>query len=361
MKDQKINFRSRNFFTTDSCGRFDTERQATLTGSSYSGVHRSGPLWSVEPEPGSVSRLMPADIMVPLEYKFNLTNIKTGEVLATTKGTKRYVEDGVERVPVKFGRVRGTLFLPSKLNRPAPAIITMYGSTNRGKVPEDRAAMFASRGFASFALAFFGVDDLPEMYSSLDIEYCEEAVDYILGLPEVAGNKVGINGMSKGADVGAAMMMFIGDKVGASVFHGPGYISFPGVFSYKGEVVEKTIIKSMHDIEGGLETLLRSPGRQIHFERSQAPILNLVGEDDAGPRVLANIAFDRARKSGKTNCKLIQYPQTGHLINLPHSPHCGESANPHFEKLNFGGQKQPHSLAQFEAWETTLDFFKKHL
>lgn len=221
--------------------------------------------------------------------------------------------------------------------------------------------MFASRGFASFALAFFGVDDLPEMYSSLDIEYCEEAVDYILGLPEVAGNKVGINGMSKGADVGAAMMMFIGDKVGASVFHGPGYISFPGVFSYKGEVVEKTIIQSMHDIEGGLEALLRSPSRQIHFERSQAPILNLVGEDDAGPRVLANIAFDRARKSGKTNCNIIQYPQTGHLINLPHSPHCGESANPHFEKLNFGSQKQPHSLAQFEAWETTLDFFKKHL
>jgi hypothetical protein len=33
------------------------------------------------------------------------------------------------------------------------------------QVIEDKAAMFASRGFASLALAFFGVKDLPISYA----------------------------------------------------------------------------------------------------------------------------------------------------------------------------------------------------
>ena len=47
---------------------------------------------------------------------------------------------------------------------PFPAVINMYGGINRGQVIEDKSAMFASRGIASLALAFFGVPDLPKKY-----------------------------------------------------------------------------------------------------------------------------------------------------------------------------------------------------
>ena len=38
----------------------------------------------------------------------------------------------------------------------------------RGLVPEDRAAMLASQGYVSLALAYFGVGDLPQVRSNLD-------------------------------------------------------------------------------------------------------------------------------------------------------------------------------------------------
>jgi len=49
---------------------------------------------------------------------------------------------------------------------PFPSLIKIYGGIHRGQVIEDKAALFASRGFASLALAFFGVKDLPISYAT---------------------------------------------------------------------------------------------------------------------------------------------------------------------------------------------------
>ena len=38
-----------------------------------------------------------------------------------------------------------------------------YIRRSRGSVPEDRAALLASKGFVTLALAFFGVDHLPKV------------------------------------------------------------------------------------------------------------------------------------------------------------------------------------------------------
>ncbi len=46
----------------------------------------------------------------------------------------------------------------------------MYGTT--GGLPEYRAAMLASRGFTTLALAYFAHDDLPKSMI-LEIEYFE--------------------------------------------------------------------------------------------------------------------------------------------------------------------------------------------
>ena len=47
-----------------------------------------------------------------------------------------------------------------------PGLIKIYGGIHRGQVIEDKAALFASRGFATLALAFFGVKDLPISYAT---------------------------------------------------------------------------------------------------------------------------------------------------------------------------------------------------
>ena len=73
---------------------------------------------------------------------------------------------------------------------------------------------------------------------------------------------------------------------------------------------------------------------------------------------------ERARTAGKRNIRLVEYPGTGHLIDLPHSPFCSLSKHPMLppdRKFNYGGQPQPQSLAQIEAWKTMFDFFKDNL
>ena len=75
-------------------------------------------------------------------------------------------------------------------------------------------------------------------------------------------------------------------------------------------------------------------------------------------------AIDRAQKSGKSNVKLVEFPETGHLIDLPHCPHVKEAKHPLLppsETIQFGGKAQPHALAQFQAWDVLLEFFKANL
>ena len=59
----------------------------------------------------------------------------------------------------------GTLYLPPGKG-PFPSVINIYGGILKGQVPEDRSALFASRGIASLALSFFGTSPgLPKRYS----------------------------------------------------------------------------------------------------------------------------------------------------------------------------------------------------
>lgn len=79
---------------------------------------------------------------------------------------------------------------------------------------------------------------------------------------------------------------------------------------------------------------------------------------------MAPVMVERAEAAGKKNIKFIEYPETGHLIDLPHSPHTyrmGHPLLPRNMKMNFGGQLQPHALAQIHAWSETLEFFRKHV
>ena len=74
--------------------------------------------------------------------------------------------------------------------------------------------------------------------------------------------------------------------------------------------------------------------------------------------------LERAERAGKRNMLVLRYPGTGHLIDLPHSPFCGLSKHPMLSpdmKLDYGVRPQSHSLAQIEAWKSTLEFFNDNL
>ncbi|KAK1169297.1 bile acid-CoA:amino acid N-acyltransferase-like isoform X1 [Acipenser oxyrinchus oxyrinchus] len=69
-----------------------------------------------------------------------------------------YLAPGVRRVEVRQRGVVGTLFLPPGVG-PFPAVLDMWGMG--GGLSEYRAALLASRGYASLALVYIYHRDLP--------------------------------------------------------------------------------------------------------------------------------------------------------------------------------------------------------
>lgn len=59
----------------------------------------------------------------------------------------------------------------------------MFGSI--GGLVEFRASLLASRGFAVLALAYFAYEDLPKELLEEDLDYFEEAANFLLAHPKV--------------------------------------------------------------------------------------------------------------------------------------------------------------------------------
>ena len=135
-REQGFQFQSVCLYQTDCSGSFSTASQPPPPGSQYEGLHRSGPLWSLQPRPGSRPRLWPEDIRARLQYRLSLSCPDSGQLLATARAEKYFLTEAVRRLEVRQGPLRGVLFLPP---RPGPAVITIYGGMNRGRVPEDRS------------------------------------------------------------------------------------------------------------------------------------------------------------------------------------------------------------------------------
>jgi acyl-coenzyme A thioesterase 1/2/4 len=105
---------------------------------------------------------------------------------------RTYFSESIESFPVYYKRVRGILFKP-KNGRSFPGIIDMFGlegfATHRG-------ALLASRGLTVLCLAYFNYEDLPKTTDFTDLDYFQEAVDYMISSTFTSGDSIGLLGSS---------------------------------------------------------------------------------------------------------------------------------------------------------------------
>ncbi|XP_023366356.1 bile acid-CoA:amino acid N-acyltransferase isoform X2 [Otolemur garnettii] len=209
LKDEKGNmFYSRAYYRANEVGEVDLERDSSL-GGDYTGVHPMGLIWSLKPEK-LLTRLLKTDVMnspfqvqVKLhELDFLLNNKPISAPKASLTLERWYVAPGVTRIRVREGRLRGALFLPPGEGR-FPGVIDLFGGI--GGLLEFRAGLLASRGFVSLALAYCDYDDLPPQPEITDLEYFEEAANFLLRHPKVHGPGIGVVSTCKGAEIGLSM------------------------------------------------------------------------------------------------------------------------------------------------------------
>src|SRR5262249_12675574 len=131
-----------------------------------------------------------------------------------------------KRTVVDDGTFVASLF-SAKSGRCRPGIVVLGGSD--GGVPEEEAAVLASHGFATLALAYFGAPGLEKTLINIPIERVSQGIAYLHESAAVCPKaKIGILGSSKGAELAlVAASRF--STVGAVVAIAPSSVVFGGI------------------------------------------------------------------------------------------------------------------------------------
>ncbi|XP_026565017.1 acyl-coenzyme A thioesterase 1-like isoform X1 [Pseudonaja textilis] len=367
-------FESHAFYRADDEGRLDLQRSPALEGGTFSGLEPMGLLWSLQPlKPHR--RLVKHDVERPfrleLEVLERLGASLPGRVLAKSSHERRFLGDGVKRLPVREGNIRAVLFQPPG-EGPFPGIIQIPGTG--GGVPESSACLIANHGFAVLALAYYGYEDLPKDMEELRLEYFEEAVNYMLKHPVVKGPGIGVLGHSKGGDLCISMASFLKGITAIVTINGSianvattvryKDIAIPplGMDTNRVKIDQNGIV----DIIDVLNNPLEGPDRQslIPLEKAEGRFLFIVGLDDHNwkSEFFANEAAKRLQAHGKDKPGIICYPEAGHYIEPPYTPLCPTSV--HFlvgKTVVWGGEPRAHAAAQVDAWKQIQDFFHETL
>ncbi|XP_043825427.1 LOW QUALITY PROTEIN: bile acid-CoA:amino acid N-acyltransferase-like [Dromiciops gliroides] len=370
-------FQSQVFYKADEGGEIDLEHAAAL-GGDYIGIHPMGLFCSLKPKK-LLSRLLKRDVLnSPFLVQLSVHDSQcfftgSSKFLKTSETVERwYSAPGVKRIQIREGRVRGALFLPPG-EGPFPGVIDLFGGI--GGLIEFRASLLASRGFATLALAYFAYEDLPKAIDILDIEYFEEAANFLLSHPKVClVPTIGIVSVSLGAHIGLARAVFL-KQVAAAVCINGFYFAAEHIIKYRNETIHPLnyVLEGIRINDLGLMALsnvLENPQEETNkhallpVERAQGHILFIVGEKDQNinSKAYAEQAMEQLKRHGKSNGTLLSYPGAGHLIEPPYSPLCLTSwSHISVRPLLWGGEAIPHGEAQEHSWKEILKFLKCHL
>ncbi|XP_012579845.1 PREDICTED: acyl-coenzyme A thioesterase 1-like [Condylura cristata] len=247
----------------------------------------------------------------------------------------------------------------------------MFGD---GGLNVSRASLLACRGFATLALPFFGYEDLPPKMKNLNLDYFEEAAQFVQTHPKVKGPNIGVIGSGKGAELAVSMASFL-PNIGAVVSIN-GCISNTATALTCGRVIlpglpfnlDKISVteSGVYDVKEALEDPLNPAYQEsrIPLEKASAHFLFIVGEDDKHWKssVYAAIAAKHLTEHGKTNFTLLNYPNAGHRIDPPYSPFFSAALDTILGlPVLGGGQLKAHAVAQIESWKKILEFLHLHL
>ena len=374
LTERKMTFISHAHYEADPHGEVNVTKMASTWGT-YTGVEPMGLFWSMVQAPGQRKglRLVKQDVTTPYEINLFVYDshidpfINTDNVSVLSKKTvfRSYLKEGVRRVPVRAGRVRGALFLPPGEGR-FPGVIDLYGTG--GGLKDHRAALLASYGYLTLALAYFEYEDLPKTLD-VDIDYFEEAIDWFSSYPSVIKDSIAIVSSSFGAELAMLTASVVHKVKGVVAISQNPYVTFCG-HTYKDRYFDylrwdTSFIEPDGDgnVMVNSSPLPRQPEARIRLEDFRCPLLILQGTDDVN--VYPSAADDvrnMEREFGKLDVEVVTYEGAGHLLEPPFSPLCAMSYHSFmFTTVRWGGKPVPHARAQEDLWKRILKFLQQHL
>uniref|UniRef100_A0A8C3WLZ0 Bile acid-CoA:amino acid N-acyltransferase n=1 Tax=Catagonus wagneri TaxID=51154 RepID=A0A8C3WLZ0_9CETA len=338
LEDERRNiFHSHAYYKANKLGEVDLKHAASL-GGDYIGVYPMGLLWSLKSEKIGI-KLLKGDVMnSPFQVQLKVYD------------RFNYPDDphspGVTRIQIKEARFRGACFIPPGLI-PRGICLEFFGG-----LIETRASLLASHGFAAFALAYCNYEDLPPQLEKVDLEYFEEAVNFLLRHPKILGPGIGIVSISRGAEIGLSMAIHLKQVTATVLINGPNFIlDIPHVYhdqvnqplSFSAQSISISNL-GLIEFENIFEENRNNANKAafLPIEKAQGHFLFIVGEEEKNVNSIVNAE------------QAIEQP--------PYSPLCCGSRISRFHlTLHWGGEVIPHAAAQENSWKEIQKFLRKHL
>jgi dienelactone hydrolase len=372
-------------FLADPAGCIDLGKQKPSAGS-YDWVDPMGLIWTLEPAVDADKPRRPISFnLSPMEIEFEVEI--DGKSVASRTVQRLWMADGVQRSVVHEQDLRGIFFQPQG-DGPFPTIIVVTGSG--GGLNENRAAQFASHGYAALALAYFFYEDLPKGLFEIPLEYFEKAIHWLQANPKVDGEKLVITGGSRGGELSLILGSTF-SQFKAVIAYVPSSVSWGGVgtegnpdrpaWTYRGKPVPYITHKPSAEVEiddpnkpipltpAFLEAMEKKDTLRaaiIPVEKINGPVLLISGEDDQmWPSTLfSRMAIERlGQHHFGFPYRHLSYPGTGHSIGTPYIPLTPSHAIHPVDGRDYayGGNPKDQSFAHADSWEKVLDFLGKYL
>ena len=207
--------------------------------------------------------------------------------------------------------------------------------------------LLAPRGIAVVAAAYFGVEPLPTALCEIPVETVASAGEWLRRRPEVRGDRVGLVGGSKGAELALLAATAYPDLFGPVVAIAPSCVTWFGV-DLTGGVADASArsswtlgnqpvpfvppvpgvgfdrtergLRSVGIYEAALGQTEAVAAASIQVERVSGPLLLLTGGDDAAcpSTAMARIIVERMEAHGRgAEVRHLDFPECGHVVVRP--------------------------------------------
>ncbi|XP_073327977.1 peroxisomal succinyl-coenzyme A thioesterase-like [Pagrus major] len=368
-------------YISNAIGTVNVSEDPSL-GGTYSGVEQMGLLWSLRPVPGSKPglRLRKTNVQTPMEvtisvYQGHQTEGFMDQVpLASALVERWYMAPGVRRIPITEDGLTATLFLPPGPG-PFPGLLDLWGG--EGKLLEYRAALLASYGIASLGLDYLTPKITMETGKLMDTQYFETAYRVLEQHPQVLSSRIGMLGLSLGASMTLKMAVYSQViKLKCAVCISGSHVqpidgSLQQFLNFCRKNAGKRCINKDNEmiIRGLLLPIPTDPTLKVDVGQLKCPLLLVLGDDDQNWPAQESALDMKQMMERAGNSHLLTvllYPNAGHLIEPPYTPHLRASpfnsvqADEEVMAL-WGGEMVAHSRAQEDAWRKTLDFLRENL
>lgn len=303
-------------FVADAQGSVDTSKCPAVAGS-YKEISAMGLIWSMQPS-GKATRYQPPKDFGVQTIEFKLMRGKAE--LGSAHLEQVSIGEGVEQVSLRERGLYGTLFVPPG-DRRHPGILVLGGS--EGGKPRRRAAWLASHGFAALALAYFGYEDLPKDLAGIPLEYFGRALSWMANRPEIAGDRMAVMGISRGAEL-ALQLAVIYPILRAVVAYSPANVRYPACCGFTPVPYAWTwngnglaFRPPPRDASRHIGMAMRA---EIEVEQIKGPVLLISGDADRvwDSSSMAESVVARLRRSHfQYNVEHLKYPHAGHAAGRP--------------------------------------------